>query len=68
VALAASLQLIATLPGDPWLEFDRSPNPLREELCARPFTPDRDGLVTVPEGPGLSIELDEGAIERYRAK
>ena len=68
VALAASLQLIATLPGDPWLEFDRSPNPLREELCARPFAPDGDGLVAVPGGPGLGIELDEAAIERYRAE
>ena len=66
VALAASLQLIATLPGSPWLEFDRSPNPLREELSARPFAPDGDGLVAVPDGPGLGIDLDEDAIGRYR--
>jgi D-galactarolactone cycloisomerase len=66
VALAASLQLIATLPGQPWLEFDRSPNPLREELSAKPFAPGDDGLVAIPDGPGLGIELDEDAIERYR--
>jgi D-galactarolactone cycloisomerase len=65
VALAASLQLIATLPGEPWLEFDRSPNPLREELAVESFAPD-DGLVAVPNGPGLGVELDEDAIERYR--
>jgi D-galactarolactone cycloisomerase len=66
VALAASLQLIATLPGEPWLEFDRSPNPLREELAVESFAPDDDGLVAVPNGPGLGVELDEDAIERYR--
>jgi len=65
VALAASLQLVATLPGRPWLEFDRSPNPLREELSAEPFAPDDEGLVAVPDGPGLGVEPDEEAIERY---
>ena len=65
VALAASLQLIATLQTEPWLEFDRSPNPLREELSPTPFAPE-DGLVAVPDGPGLGVQLDEGAVERYR--
>ncbi|PSQ10302.1 hypothetical protein BRC93_10405 [Halobacteriales archaeon QS_5_70_15] len=66
MAFAASLQLIATLPGDPWLEFDRSPNPFREELSAGPFAPDDEGLVRVPDGPGLGVELDGTAVERYR--
>jgi len=64
VALAASLHLIATLPGDPWLEFDGSPNPLREELSPGSFVPD-DGRVAVPGGPGLGIEIDADALERY---
>lgn len=66
VALAASLQLISAVSGSPWLEFDRSPNPLREELSTDPFAPDDAGLVAAPDGPGLGVELDEGAIERYR--
>ena len=66
VALAASLALIATLPGDPWLEFDRSANPLREELAAEPFAADGEGRVSIPSGPGLGVDLDEDAIERYR--
>ena len=66
VALAASLQLIATLEGRPWLEFDGSPNPLREELSSHEFTVE-DRTVAVPDGPGLGIELDGDAIERYRA-
>jgi D-galactarolactone cycloisomerase len=64
VALAASLQLIATLPGDPWLEFDRSPNPLREDLAPGDFTP-ADGRVSVPDGPGLGVTVDADAVERY---
>jgi D-galactarolactone cycloisomerase len=68
VALAASLGLIATLPGEPWLEFDRSPNPLREELSVGSFAPDDDGLVVIPDEPGLGVTLDEDAIDRYRAE
>ena len=68
VALAASLGLIATLPGEPWLEFDRSPNPLREELSVGSFAPDDDGLVVIPDEPGLGVTLDEDAIERYRTE
>lgn len=66
VALAASLQFIATLPGRPWLEFDRSPNPLREELAREPFAAE-NGTVAIPEEPGLGIDLDPDAVERYRA-
>ena len=66
IAIAASLSLIATLPGEPWLEFDRSQNPLREELSAEPFIADEDGTVPIPNGPGLGIEMDEATIERYR--
>ncbi len=67
VALAASLQLIATLPGTPWLEFDRSPNPLREELAVEPIEPaSADGRVPIPAGPGLGIELDDSVIGQYR--
>lgn len=66
IALAASLNLIGTLREEPWLEFDRSPNPLREELATDPFRPDSDGRVSIPDGPGLGIELDESAIEEYR--
>ena len=66
VALAASLQLLATLPTEPWLEFDRSSNPLREELTAEPFTADENGRVSIPDGPGIGVDLDEDALERFR--
>jgi len=65
VGLAASLHLIATLDGTPWLEFDRSPNPLRDELAADPFAAE-DGRVDVPSGAGLGVEIDADALGRYR--
>jgi len=64
VVIAASLQLLATLSGDPPLEFDRSANPLRE-LAADPIEADGGGRVAVPEGPGLGVDLDADAVERY---
>lgn len=67
IAIAASLQLIATLPGRPWLEFDNSSNPLREELAHSGFDVRADGTVLVPEGPGLGVDVDEDALDRFRS-
>lgn len=64
VALAASLQVIATIPGAPMLEFDRTPNPLREDIVAEPIT-NRGDTVPIPDGPGLGIRVDEDALERF---
>ena len=66
IALAASLQFIATLPGEPWLEFDRSPNPLRTAVTRESFVPTEAGLVSIPDRPGIGITVDEGTLERYR--
>jgi len=65
VALAASLQLLATLPGAPRLEFDRTPNPIRDELAVDPIRNDGP-RVPVPDGPGLGVEIDEDTLARYR--
>ena len=65
VALAASLQLLSTLPGSPRLEFDRTPNPIREDLAADPIR--NEGTeVPVPDGPGLGIEIDRETLDRFR--
>jgi D-galactarolactone cycloisomerase len=65
IAIAASLQYIGMLASDAMLEFDRSPNPLREELCTRSFVDD-DGRAEIPTEAGLGVELDRSAIETYR--
>ncbi|MFA9516110.1 mandelate racemase/muconate lactonizing enzyme family protein [Halopenitus sp. H-Gu1] len=74
VGLAASLHFAASIPAYPHsgalpepvlFEFDRSENPLRDELLEDPIEPD-DGSVDLPSEPGLGITLDEAAVERYR--
>jgi len=74
VALAASLQLLATLPHnppglhpiEPLLEFDRSEHPIRMAVLTEPID-QHGGWVDIPDGPGLGIEIDRGALERFKA-
>jgi D-galactarolactone cycloisomerase len=65
VALAASLQVLATVPGDPMLEFDRTPNPIREDLAVDPITNDGN-VVHIRDDPGIGIEVDEDVLETFR--
>src|SRR6201988_4047382 len=67
VLLVAALHFIASIPNGLVLEFDQNPNGLRDELLKQPLAIDRDGMMRVPERPGLGIELDPAALERYRA-
>jgi len=74
VGLAAALQFTATVPNYPQradrttettlFEFDRSENPLRNELLESPFDP-TGGTLSVPTDPGLGIDVDESAVERF---
>jgi len=72
VTVAASLQMLAILPpapqrhapSDPWLEFDRTPNPYRMAILKTPITCE-NGRVAVPRGPGLGIEIDEEALAEW---
>jgi L-alanine-DL-glutamate epimerase-like enolase superfamily enzyme len=66
VTLAASLHLAASIPNGLVLEFDQNPNGLRDELLQEPIAIDGDGMIALPERPGLGIELDPAAVERYR--
>lgn len=67
IAIAASLHVLATLPGDVLLEFDQSANPIRERLLATAIAVDAHGTVGVPTGPGLGIEVDEDQLEAFRS-
>lgn len=66
IALVANMHLIASIPNGYIVEMDRNPNPLREELIKDPVKIDRESHVTMPQGPGLGIELDEEVLRRYR--
>jgi L-alanine-DL-glutamate epimerase-like enolase superfamily enzyme len=66
ITMVASLHLAAAIPNAGWLEFDRMPNGLREELLTQPLAVDGEGFVAVPNGPGLGVELDEKVVAKYR--
>lgn len=74
IGLAAALQLLAVLPHnpprhsprEPMLEFDRSEHPFRQAVLTSPIEHER-GVVQVPSGPGLGIEIDRSALERFKA-
>jgi D-galactarolactone cycloisomerase len=74
VGLATACHFLAALPATPhtehpphpsMLEYDMSDNELRTKLLKTSLRLE-DGHILLPEGPGLGIELDRDAIERYR--
>jgi L-rhamnonate dehydratase len=62
---AASLHLNAFQRRAIFVEFNTSQGPLSREIALNPLRLE-DGYLRVPEGPGLGVEVDEGAIQRYR--
>lgn len=64
VALAASVHLSAALKDCIVMELDYTYNPFREELLNEPFKVQK-GLLTPPDKPGLGIELNPQALERF---
>jgi D-galactarolactone cycloisomerase len=74
IALATSLQILANIPdyphaahvtSTPWLEFDRAENGLRDHLLTTPIVM-KGGLVEVPNGTGIGVELDEDYVNHTR--
>ncbi|HLC30529.1 MAG TPA: mandelate racemase/muconate lactonizing enzyme family protein [Dehalococcoidia bacterium] len=66
INLVASMHLLASLPNGLQLEYDQNPNGLRTDLLKEPITADHHGSVKLPERPGLGVELNPEAVERYR--
>jgi D-galactarolactone cycloisomerase len=64
VALAASVHLSAALKDCIVMELDYTYNPLREELLREPFKVENRYLLP-PEKPGLGIELNQEALQRF---
>ena len=65
ILVAASLHFISVAGTCPYLEFNVLNQPIRTELSTTPFKP-VDGALSVPEAPGLGVELNEDFIEHYR--
>jgi D-galactarolactone cycloisomerase len=47
--------------------MDRTENPLRDRLT-RPRFEVKDGAVTVPDAPGLGIDVDPSLLEQFAVR
>ena len=56
IGLAADLHLVAAIPAA--RGWYLTPSPFIEEIITTPFRLDADGLLPIPGGPGLGVELD----------
>jgi D-galactarolactone cycloisomerase len=64
VGLAADLQLASALRGTELIEY-KAGSPYIDELTLEGFALDADGMLAVPDRPGLGITLDPDAVARY---
>jgi D-galactarolactone cycloisomerase len=76
VGLAAAVHWVASLPSYPHgahvpfptlVEYDIGENKLRDGLFSTPMLA-KAGMIAVPEGPGLGVELDPGVVARYTVR
>ena len=66
ISSAAALQLACAVPKVDW-GVSLTHFYLAEDIVRRPL-PLKNGLVALPDGPGLGVEVDEAAVERFRVR
>ena len=64
LGLAADLHLSAAMPVARYVEY-LTPCVYLDELVTEPFRPDAEGYLTIPNRPGLGIELNREALKRF---
>lgn len=64
VGLAADLQLASALPDTDLVEY-MAGSPYIDEIAAGGWRLDTEGMLGIPEAPGLGLELDPDAVRRY---
>jgi len=64
LGLAADLHLAAALPGVDLVEYIGG-SPYLDDLTTEPFALDADGMLAIPDAPGLGIRLDPEKVARY---
>lgn len=67
VGLAAALHVLGACATSDYAEFDPYTCPLREEIVREPLRP-VNGELRVPTGPGLGIDINWKAAEKYRVR
>jgi D-galactarolactone cycloisomerase len=63
VGLAADLQLVAAVPTARWVEYI-TPAPYIEDLVEEPFVLDEEGMLAIPEAPGLGVRWSAEGVEK----
>lgn len=70
LVLLANLQVAAAVSTAPFIEFPYDPpewTPARRDyILPQPVTADAQGRVTLPDSPGLGVEIDWAALEQWR--
>lgn len=64
VGLAADLQLASAIAGTDMVEY-LTGSPFIDEITAGGWTLDADGMLRIPDAPGLGLELDRDAVDKY---
>lgn len=64
LGLAADLQMVAALPTARWVEY-MTPSPFIDDLIDSPFKLDDEGLLEIPNGPGLGVTLSPEGVKRH---
>jgi L-alanine-DL-glutamate epimerase-like enolase superfamily enzyme len=64
LGVAADLQLAAALPNATLVEFIGG-SAYVDGIMTEPFAPDADGLIDIPDRPGLGVSLDPDKLARY---
>ena len=62
ISTAACVQLDACIPNFALQEYTGESEPPKSELLKNPLEL-KDGYITVPDGPGLGVEINEGALK-----
>ncbi len=63
VGVAADMHLISAMPVGKWVEFHQ-PSEVIDAVVNKPFVIDSDGMMAVPTGPGLGLDLNWDGINR----
>ena len=64
INLAASLHFAAAIEQTSLFEYQATPNEIRDALVPNAPRP-REGLLALPQSPGLGIDIDEEALRRF---
>ncbi|MBM3727872.1 MAG: mandelate racemase/muconate lactonizing enzyme family protein [Acidobacteria bacterium] len=67
VGLAADLQLASAFPGTDFVEY-LTGSPFIDDIAAGGWQLDSDGMLVIPDAPGLGLEIDQDALERYSGR